>query len=64
MGDRPEIELSGIHVLVIDDDRLTRHFLGSVLESSGAIVTERSKRESILEHDSPKGSVSWPLRSR
>jgi DNA-binding response OmpR family regulator len=32
-------ELDGIHVLVIDDDRLTRHFLRSVLEFSGAIVT-------------------------
>jgi CheY-like chemotaxis protein len=32
-------ELRGIHVLVIDDDPLTRHYLRSVLEFSGAIVT-------------------------
>jgi len=47
MGDRAEIELSGIHVLVIDDDRLTRHFLGSVLESSGAIVTAAAASAAI-----------------
>src|SRR5881409_2253196 len=29
-------ELAGIHVLVIDDDQLARHFLRSVLEFSGA----------------------------
>jgi CheY-like chemotaxis protein len=32
-------ELQGTHVLVIDDDQLGRHFLRSVLEFSGAIVT-------------------------
>jgi CheY-like chemotaxis protein len=32
-------ELSGIHVLVIDNDQLARQFLRSVLESLGAIVT-------------------------
>jgi CheY-like chemotaxis protein len=32
-------ELSGIHVLVIDNDQFARHFLRAVLESSGAIVT-------------------------
>jgi CheY-like chemotaxis protein len=32
-------ELQGIHVLVIDDDQTTRHFLRLVLEFSGAIVT-------------------------
>src|SRR5262245_6334660 len=32
-------ELRGIHVVVIDDDQLARHFLRSVLEFSGAIVT-------------------------
>src|SRR6267142_1223908 len=35
----PLAELRGIHVLVIDDDQLARHFLRSVLEFSGAIVT-------------------------
>ena len=35
----PMAELRGIHVLVIDDDQLARHFLRSVLEFSGAIVT-------------------------
>jgi CheY-like chemotaxis protein len=47
MGDRLEIELSGIHVLVIDDDRLAQHFLGSVLESSGAIVTAAAASDAI-----------------
>ena len=32
-------ELRGIHVLVIDDDHYARHFLRSVLEDSGALVT-------------------------
>ncbi len=32
-------DLRGIHVVVIDDDQLARHFLRSVLESSGAVVT-------------------------
>jgi len=32
-------ELRGIHVLVIDDDQLSRHFLRSALEFSGAVVT-------------------------
>jgi len=32
-------ELRGIHVLVIDDNQLARHFLRSVLEFSGALVT-------------------------
>jgi CheY-like chemotaxis protein len=35
----PMSDLQGIHVLVIDDDQLSRHFLRSVLEFSGAIVT-------------------------
>jgi CheY-like chemotaxis protein len=35
----PLSDLRGIHVLVIDDDQLARHFLRSVLEFSGAIVT-------------------------
>jgi CheY-like chemotaxis protein len=40
-------ELDGIHVLVIDDDRLTRHFLRSVLEFSGAIVTAATAVDAI-----------------
>jgi len=32
-------ELRGIHVLVIEDDQLSRHFLRSALEFSGAVVT-------------------------
>src|SRR6266850_282945 len=32
-------ELQGIHVLVIDNDQLARHFLRSVLEFSGALVS-------------------------
>ncbi len=31
-------ELRGIHVLVVDDDQLARHFLRSVLAFSGTIV--------------------------
>ena len=40
-------ELHGIHVLVIDDDRLARHFLRSVLEFSGAIVTAVGAADAI-----------------
>jgi CheY-like chemotaxis protein len=32
-------ELRGVHVLVIDDDQLARHFIRSILEFAGAIVT-------------------------
>jgi len=41
------MELQGIHVLVIDDDQLTRHFLRSVLEFSGAIVTAAGADDAI-----------------
>jgi len=41
------MELRGIHVLVIDDDQLTRHFLRSVLEFSGAIVTAAGADDAI-----------------
>jgi len=41
------MELRGIHVLVIDDDALTRHFLRSVLEFSGAIVTAAGADDAI-----------------
>jgi len=47
MRDEPKIELSGIYVLVIHDDQLTRHFLRSVLESSGAIVTAAAASDAI-----------------
>lgn len=40
-------ELKGIHVVVIDDDQLARHFLRSVLEFSGAIVTATSAADAI-----------------
>lgn len=40
-------ELQGIHVLVIDDDRLSRHFLRSLLEFSGAIVTATNTVDAI-----------------
>ena len=40
-------ELQGIHVLVIDDYQFARHFLRSVLESSGAIVTATSAADAI-----------------
>lgn len=46
MNRLPE-ELQGIHVLVIDDDQLTRHFLRSVLESSGALVTAAGTGDAI-----------------
>jgi CheY-like chemotaxis protein len=47
MRDGPKIELSGIYVLVIHDDQLSRHFLRSVLESSGAIVTAAAASDAI-----------------
>ena len=40
-------ELRGVHVLVIDDDQLARHFLRSVLEFSGAIVTAAGAADAI-----------------
>lgn len=44
---RPSEELQGIHVLVIDDNRGERHFLRSVLELSGAIVTAAGTTDAI-----------------
>jgi len=44
---RPADELRGIHVLVIDDDQRTRHFLRSALEFSGAIVTAANTTEAM-----------------
>ena len=41
------VELRGIHVLVIDDDQLARHFLRSVLEFSGAIVTATGAADAL-----------------
>src|SRR5262252_10017951 len=43
----PMAELRGVHVLVIDDDQLSRHFLRSVLEFSGAIVTAVATADAI-----------------
>ena len=43
----PLAELRGIHVLVIDDDQLARHFLRSVLEFSGAIVTAAGAADAL-----------------
>jgi CheY-like chemotaxis protein len=40
-------ELRGIHVLVIEDDQLARHFLRSVLEFSGAIVTAAGAADAL-----------------
>ena len=40
-------ELQGIHVLVIDDDLHARHYLRSVLELWGAIVTATSAIDAI-----------------
>jgi len=40
-------DLRGIHVLVIDDNQLARHFLRAVLESSGAIVTATAAVDAI-----------------
>ena len=47
MADVPVAELRGIHVLVIDDDQLARHFLRSVLEFSGAIVTAAGTADAL-----------------
>ena len=40
-------ELQGIHVLVIDDDLHARHYLRSVLELWGAIVTATNAVDAI-----------------
>src|SRR5262245_22370432 len=47
MGTSHLAELRGIHVLVIDDDQLARHFLRSVLEFSGAIVTAVAAEDAL-----------------
>ena len=47
MTGAPMVELRGIHVLVIDDDQLARHFLRSVLEFSGAIVTATGAADAL-----------------
>jgi CheY-like chemotaxis protein len=47
MTGAPMAELRGIHVLVIDDDQLARHFLRSVLEFSGAIVTATGAADAL-----------------
>jgi len=47
MGNDPLSDLQGIHVLVIDDDQLSRHFLRSVLEFSGAIVTAAGTADAL-----------------
>jgi CheY-like chemotaxis protein len=47
MTGAPMEELRGIHVLVIDDDQLARHFLRSVLEFSGAIVTATGAADAL-----------------
>ena len=47
MGNDPLSDLQGIHVLVIDDDQLARHFLRSVLEFSGAIVTAAGTADAL-----------------
>jgi CheY-like chemotaxis protein len=44
---RPAAELQGIHVLVIEDDQFARHFLRSVLEVSGALVTAARADDAI-----------------
>jgi CheY-like chemotaxis protein len=47
MTGAPMAELKGIHVLVIDNDQLARHFLRSVLEYSGAIVTATGAADAL-----------------
>src|SRR5947208_8591342 len=47
MHSAPMADLRGIHVLVIDDDKLARHFLRSVLEFSGAIVTAAGTADAL-----------------
>jgi two-component system, chemotaxis family, CheB/CheR fusion protein len=44
---RQAAELRGIHVLVIEDDQFARHFLRSVLEVSGALVTAARADDAI-----------------
>ena len=47
MSDIGLTELQGIHVLVIDDDLHARHYLRSVLELRGAVVTATSALDAI-----------------
>jgi two-component system CheB/CheR fusion protein len=47
MGEVPSRSLEGIHVLIVDDDVAGRHFLRSVLELAGAIVTAASAADAL-----------------
>jgi CheY-like chemotaxis protein len=40
-------ELRGVHVRVIDDDQLARHFIRSILEFAGAIVTAAGSADAL-----------------
>ena len=40
-------ELQGVHVLVVDDDKVSRGFLRSVLEFSGGVVTATAAADAL-----------------
>jgi CheY-like chemotaxis protein len=47
MGEAGSRPLDGIHVLVVDDEVAARHFLRSVLELAGAIVTAATAADAL-----------------
>jgi len=40
-------DLHGIHALVVDDDQVSRHFVRSILEFSGAVVTATAATDAL-----------------
>jgi CheY-like chemotaxis protein len=40
-------DLQGIHALVVDDDQVSRHFVRSILEFSGAVVTATAATDAL-----------------
>lgn len=46
---RAKVDLSGVHVLIVEDDEDSRQLLGTFLEYCGALVTTCHTTESALE---------------
>lgn len=52
MGSKPSaatVDLTGVHVLIVEDDEDSRQFLATFLEYCGALVTMCHSTESALE---------------
>ena len=49
MGSKPSADLTGVHVLIVEDDEDSRQLLATFLEYCGALVTMCHSTESALE---------------